>query len=52
MTTTTKPDKRKVREYMESRTHEEEPPPSPEEIRRELGWRLIPENGSELEIPD
>lgn len=52
MTTTTKPDKRKTREYLENRTHSEDPPPSPEEIRRQLGWALIPDNGSEREVHD
>lgn len=41
MTQTTKPSKEQVREHMERRTHEESPPPTPEEIRRELGWELI-----------
>ncbi|MFB9242376.1 hypothetical protein IV454_16310 [Massilia antarctica] len=46
MATTTKPDKRLVREYMDRRTHAEhnDPPPSPDDIRRELGWGLIPHN--------
>ncbi|MDQ1924686.1 hypothetical protein [Massilia pseudoviolaceinigra] len=45
MTQTTKPDKRLVREYMDQRTHaEHEPPPSADEIRRQLGWGLIPHN--------
>lgn len=41
---TTKPAKQSVREWMDSRTHAEEPPPSMEEIRRQLGWYLLPEN--------
>lgn len=41
---TTKPAKQSVREWMDSRTHAEEPPPSPEEIRRQLGWWMIPPN--------
>lgn len=44
MTTTTHPAKESVREYMERRTWSPEPPPTPEEIRRALGWDLIPEN--------
>lgn len=40
MTQTTKPDKRMVRDWMDRRTHEHEPPPSPEDIRRELGWTI------------
>lgn len=44
MTKTTHPPKHLVREYLERRTHQQvEPPPSPEEIRRELGWHLLPE---------
>lgn len=39
------PPKQLVREYLERRTHDEEPPPSPEEVRRQLGWGLVPENG-------
>jgi len=45
----THPDKRKVRDYMDRRTHAEpdDPPPTPEDIRRELGWALIPDNDKE-----
>jgi len=55
MTDTTHPPRRLVREYLEQRTYSEDPPPTPEEIRRELGWWLIPENrrpdrDGELEI--
>ncbi len=53
MTKTTKPPKQLVRSYLERRTHaEEDPPPSPDDIRRELGWSLIPENGDEREVPE
>ena len=41
MTTLTHPPKHLVREYLERRTREAKPPPSPEEIRRELGWGLL-----------
>ncbi len=41
MTHTTKPDRNVVREYFQHRAHDPEPPPSPEEIRRQLGWVLI-----------
>ena len=44
MTQTTKPSKHLTREYLERRTHEESPPPSLEEIRRQLGWKLIEHN--------
>lgn len=48
---TTKPPKQRVREYLESRTHEEEPPPSLEEIRRQLGWELI-KHDQRPEVPE
>jgi len=45
MTDTTKPSKETVREYMERRTHAPlDPPPTPDEIRRQLGWHLVPAN--------
>lgn len=44
MTNVTHPDKRLVRDYMERRQQSRTPPPSPEAIRRELGWDLIPQN--------
>ena len=52
MTQTTKPDKRLTREYLEQRTHAESPPPDLEEIRRQLGWRLLPHNREEPEVPE
>ena len=43
MTTTTKPNKQQIREWLERRTHAQlDPPPTPDEIRRELGWHLLP----------
>ena len=45
MTDTTRRTNETVREYMERRTHAPlDPPPTPEEIRRELGWHLLPAN--------
>lgn len=46
MTQTTRPDKRKVRAYLDERTHPEQddPPPTSDEIRRQLDWGLIPHN--------
>lgn len=45
MTDMTHPSKETVREYMERRTHAPlDPPPTPDEIRRQLGWHLIPES--------
>jgi len=43
MSDTTRPPKELVREYLERRTHAPlDPPPTPDEIRRQLGWHLIP----------
>ncbi|WP_200919833.1 hypothetical protein [Duganella sp. Leaf126] len=43
MPDTTRPPKELVREYLERRTHAPlEPPPTPDEIRRQLGWHLLP----------
>lgn len=41
MPTFTHPPKQLVRAYLERRKRESQPPPSPEEIRRELGWGLL-----------
>jgi hypothetical protein len=41
MTATTKPDKQLVRDVMAQRRAAHLPPPSLEEIRTQLGWRLI-----------
>jgi hypothetical protein len=38
----THPSKEQVRAYMMAREHARQPPPTPEEIRRQLGWRLAP----------
>ena len=40
MSNVTNPPKLVVREYLERRTREAKPPPSPEEIRRQLGWGM------------
>lgn len=40
MPTTSHPPKHLVREYLERRAREASPPPSPEEIRRQLGWGM------------
>ena len=42
MATITQPPKHLVRAYLERRTREHKPPPSPEEIRRQLGWGMAP----------
>ncbi|WP_168167834.1 hypothetical protein [Duganella sp. HH101] len=43
MTDITHPTKESVRAYMERRTQQScEPPPAQEEIRRQLGWHMLP----------
>ena len=41
MANTTHPSKQQVRAYLQRRSHDSKPPPSPDEIRRELGWQLV-----------
>ena len=41
MNHTTHPAKDLVREYMARRARELKPPPTPEEIRRQLGWNML-----------
>ncbi len=41
MTQANHPSKHAIRAYLERRSHEAKPPPSPEEIRRQLGWGLL-----------
>jgi hypothetical protein len=38
----TQPTKEQVRAYMASRGRAHRPPPAPEDIRRQLGWKLGP----------
>jgi hypothetical protein len=40
-TTTSHPPKHLVREYLERRSKDTTPPPTPEEIRRQLGWGML-----------
>ena len=42
MATFTHPPKHVVRAYLERRCRDPKPPPSPEEIRRQLGWGMTP----------
>ncbi len=42
MATVTHPTKEQVRAHMQRRAREHTPPPSPEDIRRELGWHMLP----------
>jgi hypothetical protein len=39
--TTKNPPKHLVREYLARRTRDPQPPPTPEEIRRQLGWGML-----------
>ncbi|WP_167759721.1 hypothetical protein [Massilia horti] len=41
MSAITRPPKHLVRQYLERRVREQKPPPTPEEIRRQLGWELL-----------
>lgn len=41
MPTITHPPKHIVREYLARRTRDASPPPTPEEIRRQLGWGML-----------
>lgn len=41
MVNTAKPSKEQVREYMARRQAQHQPPPSCQEIRRQLGWELV-----------
>ena len=38
--TNTNPPKHLVREYLARRSRDPQPPPAPEEIRRQLGWGM------------
>jgi hypothetical protein len=38
----TQPTKEEVRAYMARRERARRPPPAPEDIRRQLGWKLAP----------
>lgn len=41
MTPATHPTSQQVRDWLQQRQTERKPPPTPEQIRRELGWDLI-----------
>jgi hypothetical protein len=41
MTQTSKPSNQQVRSWMQQRQAERRPPPTPEEIRKQLGWGLV-----------
>jgi hypothetical protein len=42
------PTKEQVRAYMAEREADRRPPPAPDEIRRQLGWRLAPSDQERL----
>ncbi|WP_243488871.1 hypothetical protein [Massilia violaceinigra] len=44
------PTKEQVRAYMARREGARRPPPAPDEIRRQLGWRLVPSDSERLLI--
>jgi hypothetical protein len=46
------PPKEAVRDYLQRRAKDESPPPKPDDVRRELGWHLIPSNGPVQEVPE
>ncbi len=41
MTQTSKPDRQQVRSWMQQRQADRTPPPAPEQIRMELGWKMV-----------
>ena len=41
MATANHPSKEQVRAWQQERLQRKEPPPTPEQIRRELGWGLM-----------
>lgn len=41
MTPVQHPSREKLQEWLKQRHQAKEPPPSPEEIRRQLGWGLL-----------
>jgi hypothetical protein len=49
--TTSHPPKHLVREYLERRSKESNPPPTPEEVRRQLGWGMLMQPGDDTMSP-
>jgi len=41
MMQTSKPEKSQVRSWMQQRQVDRTPPPAPEQIRMELGWKMV-----------
>lgn len=52
MANVTQPTKEQVRAYMNSRAEINEPVPEIEEIRRQLGWYLVPQNADIISHDD
>lgn len=51
--TQTKTPRHLVREYLDRRTHpQQDDPPSPDEIREQLGLRSIPDSGATQEVQE
>lgn len=50
--TATHPSKEAVRAYLADRNKAESPPPSPQQVREQLGWHMIPENGYVPEVEE
>ena len=50
MTQTTYPTKQLIRDYMDERTKSDDPPPNADEIRRQLGWHLLPSSRKHFEV--
>ena len=42
MTEVKRPSKEHLREYLKQRQKSDNPPPTPEQVREELGWKLMP----------
>lgn len=45
------PTHQQVREWMRAQARKESPPPTPEQIRRELGWGMVAQGGRLQEVP-
>lgn len=43
------PTKEQTRKWLQERSTAKTPPPSPEQIRKELGWELSPNNKQQKE---
>jgi hypothetical protein len=41
MPSTINPSKQLVRDYLDARTRSDDPPPTSDEIRRQLGWDML-----------